>query len=93
MNKIILQLKDSSLRAWYIYPAKHPKSTHPKVMEKMMNKIILQLKDSSLRVGGLTNPRAPPKDMRKMMGILQNCAAPRRRREQTRGQENTTEQV
>jgi hypothetical protein len=24
MNKIILQLKDSSLRAWYIYPAKHP---------------------------------------------------------------------
>ena len=36
-----------------------------------MNKIILQLKDSSLEP---TNPRAPPKDMRKMMGILQLCS-------------------
>ena len=43
--------EQNSLAAWYIYPAKHPKSTHPKVMGEMMNKIILQLKDSSLRVG------------------------------------------
>ena len=27
------------------------------------------------------NPRAPPKDMEKMMGILRNFAAPRRRRD------------
>jgi hypothetical protein len=27
------------------------------------------------------NPRAPPKDMEKMMGILRNLAAPRRRRD------------
>ena len=39
-----------------------------------MNKIILQLKDSSLRVGNQQDPRAPPKDMGKMMGILQLCS-------------------
>ena len=52
MNKIILQLKDSSLRVGTNKAlARLPKSTHPKVMGEKMNKIILQLKDSSLRVG------------------------------------------
>jgi hypothetical protein len=47
-------------------------------MGEMMNKIILQLKDSSLRVGN-QQTLAPPKDIRKMMRILQNFATPRRR--------------
>jgi hypothetical protein len=56
-------------------------------MGEMMNKIILQLKGSILRVGN-QQTLAPPKEMRKMMRILQNFAAPRRKRDTRKRQDH-----